>query len=78
MKEHGLEQVRDEGLVREAAARVLADNQAAADDYRSGNQKVLGFLVGQVMKELQGRADPKAVNRALREALEAGSGENNL
>ena len=78
VKEHGLEQVRDEGLVREAAARVLADNQAAADDYRSGNQKVLGFLVGQVMKELQGRADPKAVNRALREALEAGSGENNL
>ena len=78
VKEHGLEQVRDEGLVREAAARVLADNQAAADDYRSGNQKVVGFLVGQVMKELQGRADPKAVNRALREALEAGSGENNL
>ena len=65
VKEHGLEQVRDEGLVQEAVARVLEANQAAAADYRGGNQKVLGFLVGQVMKELKGKADPKAVNQAL-------------
>ena len=65
VKEHGLEQVRDEGLVQDAVARVLEANQAAAADYRGGNQKVLGFLVGQVMKELKGKADPKAVNQAL-------------
>ena len=65
VKEHGLEQVRDEGLVQDAVARVLEANQAAAADYRGGNQKVLGFLVGQVMKELKGKADPKSVNQAL-------------
>ena len=51
--------------MQEAVDRVLEANQTAVDDYRVGSQKVLGFLVGQVMKELKGKADPKAVNQAL-------------
>ena len=70
VKEHGLEQVHDEGLVQDAVARVLEANQGAAADYRGGNRKVLGFLVGQAMKELKGKADPRAVNQALLARLE--------
>ena len=67
--EHGLEQIGDGGLVREACARALAANPRSAADYRGGKEKALGFLVGQVMRELKGRADPQAVNAALRELL---------
>ena len=67
--EHGLEQIGDDGLVREACARALAANPRSAADYRGGKEKALGFLVGQVMRELKGRADPQAVNAALRELL---------
>ena len=70
VKEHGLEQVSDAGLVREAVEQVFAANAAAVADFQAGNQKVLGFLVGQVMKQLKGKADPKTVNQAVREALE--------
>jgi aspartyl-tRNA(Asn)/glutamyl-tRNA(Gln) amidotransferase subunit B len=69
VKTHGLEQVNDAGLVAEVVEKVFAANQSAVDDYRAGNQKVMGFLVGQVMKELKGKADPKAVNQAVREKL---------
>ncbi len=67
---HGLEQVSDAGLVEEAVRRVLAENPKSIADYRSGKQKAFGFLVGQTMKLLRGKADPKLVNRLLREALE--------
>ena len=66
---HGLGQVSDGGLVREAAARVLEANPRSVADYRGGKGKAFGFLVGQVMRELKGRADPQAVNAALRELL---------
>ena len=55
--------------MREACARALAANPRSAADYRGGKEKALGFLVGQVMRELKGRADPQAVNAALRELL---------
>ncbi len=70
VKAHGLEQVSGAGLVEPAVEKVLRENPAAAAEYRAGSAKVLGFLVGQVMKELKGKADPKAVNAALRKELE--------
>ena len=70
VREHGLEQVNDDGLVREVCARVLAANPKPAADCRGGKGKAFGFLVGQVMRELKGRANPQAVNAALRELLE--------
>ncbi len=69
IREHGLEQLNDDALVRETAARVLAADPRSVADYRAGKEKALGALVGQVMRELKGRADPRAVNAVLRELL---------
>ena len=51
--------------------RILADNPGQVESYRGGKQGLLGFFVGQVMKETQGRADPKVVNQLVREKLSA-------
>jgi aspartyl-tRNA(Asn)/glutamyl-tRNA(Gln) amidotransferase subunit B len=48
---------------------VLADNPGAVDEFRGGEEKVVGFLVGQVMKASQGKADPRLVNQLLREKM---------
>ena len=48
---------------------VISANPDAVENYRAGEQKVVGFLVGQVMRATQGKADPKLVNQLLREAL---------
>jgi aspartyl-tRNA(Asn)/glutamyl-tRNA(Gln) amidotransferase subunit B len=48
---------------------VIAANPEQAETYRRGKEGVLGFFVGQVMKETQGKADPKVVNRLLQEKL---------
>ena len=69
VKEHGLEQVNDDGLVREAAAKVLEANPQSVADYKGGKEKAFGFLVGQVMRELKGKANPQSVNSILKELL---------
>jgi aspartyl-tRNA(Asn)/glutamyl-tRNA(Gln) amidotransferase subunit B len=51
--------------------RVLAANESQVASYKSGKEGVLGYLVGQVMKETQGKANPKVVNELLREKLKA-------
>ena len=68
-KEHGLEQVSDPALMERAVEEAFAENAAAVEDYKAGNEKVLGFLVGQVMRRLKGKADPKTVNEAVRDRL---------
>ena len=69
VKEHGLEQVNDDGLVREIAAKVLEANPQSVADYRGGKEKAFGFLVGQVMRELKGKANPQSVNTILKALL---------
>ena len=63
--------VSDEGELEPVIEGILAANQAQVETYRSGKEGVLGFFVGQVMRETQGKADPKVVNRLLREKLRA-------
>jgi aspartyl-tRNA(Asn)/glutamyl-tRNA(Gln) amidotransferase subunit B len=58
-------QLTDESAVEGAVDEVLAANPDAIERYRRGEQKVVGFLVGQVMRATQGKADPKAVNQLL-------------
>ena len=70
VKEHGLEQVSDAWLVGRAVEQVLAANPKSIEDYRAGKEKAFGFLVGQVMRELKGRASPQVVNQTIREKLE--------
>ncbi len=69
VKEHGLEQVSDPALVERAVEEAFAENAAAVADLKAGNEKVLGFLVGQVMRRLKGKADPKTVNETVRDRL---------
>ncbi len=69
VKEHGLEQVSDTGLVESTVAQVLAANEQSVADFKSGKEKAFGFLVGQCMRALKGKADPKLVNQLLRDKL---------
>ena len=70
VKEHGLEQVSDAGLVGSVVDKVLAANPKSIQDYKAGKEMAFGFLVGQVMRELKGQASPQVVNQTLREKLE--------
>ena len=70
VKAHDLEQVNDASLVEKTAERVLAANPQSVADFKGGKEKAFGFLVGQTMRELKGKADPKVVNAVLRELLE--------
>lgn len=70
VKEHGLEQVTDTALVESTVAQVFAENPKSVADYQAGKQKAFGFLVGQTMKLLKGKADPKVVNQVIRQKLE--------
>ena len=71
VREHGLEQVSDAGLVGQVVEQVLAANAKSVEDYLGGKEKAFGFLVGQVMRALRGKADPKAVNEAVRRKLDS-------
>lgn len=69
VEEKGLKTVHDEGALLKAVEEVIAGNPQSVADYRGGKEKALGFLVGQTMKAMKGKADPAMVNRALREKL---------
>jgi aspartyl-tRNA(Asn)/glutamyl-tRNA(Gln) amidotransferase subunit B len=73
VSEKGLEQVSDLGRIEAAIDQVLAANTKQADQYRSGNDKVFGYLVGQIMKATQGKANPQKVNEILRDKLKPGA-----
>jgi len=67
----GLKQVTDTGAIEKIIDEVLANNQAQVEQYRGGNEKVLGFFVGQIMKASQGKANPAQVNQLLKAKLQA-------
>ncbi len=63
--------IADESELDPVIEKILAANKAQVEQYRSGKEGLLGFFVGQVMKETGGKANPKVVNERLRERLEA-------
>jgi aspartyl-tRNA(Asn)/glutamyl-tRNA(Gln) amidotransferase subunit B len=65
----GMRQITDSGAIEQAVDRVLADNPQQAEQFRAGKDKVLGFLVGQIMKATQGKANPAQVNELLLKKL---------
>ena len=69
MEEKGMTMVTDAGTVEKVVEQVLTDNPKTVEEYHSGKTKVLGFLVGQVMRQMKGKADPGQVNRMLLERL---------
>ena len=69
VQEHGLKTVNDEGALRAAVERVVQENPQSVADYRNGKEKAIGFLVGQTMKAMKGKANPGLVNQILKELL---------
>ena len=69
VEEHGLKTVNDEGALRKTVEEVIAANPQSVDDYHAGKEKAIGFLVGQTMKAMKGKADPGTVNKLLKELL---------
>lgn len=67
--EKGWIQVTDTKLIEEAADKIIAANPKSAEDFKAGKKQALGFLVGQIMKETQGKANPKIVNEILTKKL---------
>jgi len=70
VEENGLKTVSDDGALRSTIEKVIADYPQSVEDYKSGKKKAIGFLVGQTMKAMQGKADPGMVNRILTELLQ--------
>jgi aspartyl-tRNA(Asn)/glutamyl-tRNA(Gln) amidotransferase subunit B len=69
VEKNGLKQVNDEGALKATVEKVIADNPQSVADYRAGKEKAIGFLVGQTMKAMQGKANPGMVNKLLKELL---------
>ena len=70
VKEHGLGMVADDGALRKAIEQVMEENPQSVDDYKSGKTKAMGYLVGQTMKAMKGKADPASVSSMVKEMLE--------
>jgi len=71
VKERELVQVSDASQIETAVAKVMAGNAAEVQAYRAGKTKLLGFFVGQVMRETKGKANPQVVNEVLKSKLGA-------
>lgn len=65
VEEEGLVQITDEGAIEEIVIKIIDANPKSVEDYKSGKGKAIGFLVGQIMKETKGRANPGVVNQLL-------------
>ncbi len=70
VEENGLKMVGDEGALRGTIEEIVAANPQSVADYKGGKQKAIGFLVGQTMKAMKGKADPGVVNKILKEILD--------
>ena len=69
VEEKGLKTVNDERALRSTIEQIIADNPQSVEDYHNGKEKAIGFLVGQTMKAMKGKANPALVNQILKELL---------
>ena len=69
VKDKGLQQITDTGAIEAAVDQVISDNPDQVADFQGGNEKTLGWFVGQIMRATQGKANPKMVNEMLRNKL---------
>lgn len=67
---HNLALIRDDQELSNTVLRVLDNNPKSVSDYKDGKTKALGYLIGQTMKEMKGRADPNQINKILTQYLE--------
>ncbi len=69
VEEKGLKTERDEGALKKSIEEIVEANPQSVEDYKNGKEKAIGFLVGQTMKAMKGKADPAQINTILREFL---------
>ena len=69
VEEKGLCMVQDEGALRTTIEEIVKNNPQSVEDYKNGKKKAIGFLVGQTMKAMKGKADPAMINQILGELL---------
>ena len=62
-------QNNDESEIKAIIAEVLAENKEEADRYKAGEKKLIGFLMGQIMKKSKGKADPKSASKLINEMI---------
>jgi len=66
IESQGLKQISDDGAIEKIIDSVILNNPAQVEGYKNGKEKLFGFFVGQVMKETNGKANPKVVNDILK------------
>jgi len=69
VEEKGLKQISDEDKLEKLVEEIIEDNPDVIEDIRNGKDKAIGYLVGQVMKETKGKANPQMVNKMFREKI---------
>jgi aspartyl-tRNA(Asn)/glutamyl-tRNA(Gln) amidotransferase subunit B len=69
VKEKGLLQISDESAIEKAVDEIIAKHPAEVERFKAGEEKLLGFLVGQVMKATKGKANPQMLNDLLKKKL---------
>ena len=70
VEEKGLKVVNDEGALRTEIQKIIDANPQSVEDYRNGKQKAMGFIVGQTMRAMKGKADPGLVNQIVKELMD--------
>jgi aspartyl-tRNA(Asn)/glutamyl-tRNA(Gln) amidotransferase subunit B len=70
VREHHLEMVTDDSGIRQCIIEILSTNAQSVMDFKSGKEKAFSFLIGQVMRQMKGKADPSAVHSILKEEME--------
>jgi aspartyl-tRNA(Asn)/glutamyl-tRNA(Gln) amidotransferase subunit B len=69
VEEQGLVQISDEGAIQAEVEKIVSNNPQSVADFKAGKEKAIGFLVGQVMKETKGKANPGLVNKLILDCL---------
>ena len=69
VEEKGLKQISDEDKLEEIVDGIIEDNPEVVEDIKNGKDKAIGFMVGQVMKETRGKANPQMVNQMFRDKI---------
>ena len=70
VEEKGLKVVNDEGALRAEIQKIIDANPQSVEDYHNGKQKAMGFIVGQTMRAMKGKADPAMVNQIVKELMD--------
>ena len=69
VEEHGLKVVNDTGALTKTIEELLEKNPQSVADFKAGKEKAMGFIVGQTMRAMKGKADPAVVNQLVRELM---------